>query len=280
MTTIRSKDLRIHHIVTGELESSLGVSLFNGGAFPGRTLEQRLPYGFRNDLRRSDGTIVSGVMVPVPVWYIEGTERKILIDSGLGDCAQVAAVQHAYGIDFICERKKDQDLVAGLRAIGVDPKDIDIVVLTHLHFDHFGNNEIFEKATFIVQRDELGVAIAPPAYGGFYYRELAGYLDPVRDRIEAIEGDIELERGVRLVKIGGHSPGCMVTYVETALGIVALTSDVMYNYRNLELNWPMGAYWNLQELMNGYARIRSEADVIVPNHDWQVRVVYPDGVIG
>lgn len=280
MESSASRSLRIHHIVTGELESSLAVSLLNGAAYPGRTLEERLPYGFRHDLERRDGTVVSGVMVPVPVWYVEGAHRKILIDTGLGDCDEVARVQSAYGVDFICERKPDQDLAAGLRQIGVDPKEIDIVVLTHLHFDHCGNNELFENATFVVQRDELGVAVAPPAYGGFYYRELARYFDPIRTRIEAIEGDVELERGVRLAKIGGHSPGCMVTYIDTALGTVALTSDVMYNYKNLELNWPMGAFWNLQELMNGYARIRREADVIVPNHDWKVRQFYPDAVIG
>lgn len=280
MTVVSHGPLRIHHIVTGELESSLSVSLLNGGAFPGRSLQERLPFGFRDDLVRKGGTVVSGVMVPVPVWYIEGAGQKILIDSGLGDCDEVARVQHEYGIDFICERSADQDLVAGLRRVGVDAGEIDVVVLSHLHFDHFGNNELFEKATFVVQRDELAVAFAPPPYGGFYYRELAPYLDPVRSRIEAIEGDVELVPGVQLVKIGGHSPGCMVTYVETALGTVALTSDVMYNYKNLDLNWPMGAFWNLEELMIGYARIRREADVIVPNHDWEVRRHFPDGVIG
>jgi glyoxylase-like metal-dependent hydrolase (beta-lactamase superfamily II) len=219
-------------------------------------------------------------MVPVPVWYIEGASKRILIDTGLGDCEEVARVQHEYGIDFICERAPDQDLVAGLRRIGVEPSEIDIVVLTHLHFDHFGNNELFENATFVVQRDELAVGVAPPPYGGFYYRELSHYLDPIRRQIEGVEGDLELVPGVRLVKIGGHSPGCMVTFVDTALGTVALTSDVMYNYKNLELNWPMGAFWNLQELMLGYARLRSEADIIVPNHDWKVRELYPDALIG
>lgn len=279
-STSQGSQFRIHHIVTGELESSLEVSLLNGARHPAIPAEERLPYGYRDDLRRRDGSIVSGVMVPVPVWYIEGARQKILIDTGLGDCREVAAVQSSYGIDFICERKPEQDLIAGLRAVGVEPKDIDLVVLTHLHFDHFGNNELFENATFVTQRCEIGMALAPPRYSGFYYRELSHYLDSIRDRLEGIEGDLELEPGLRLAKLGGHSPGCMAVFADTAVGTVALTGDAMYNYKNLELNWPMGAFWSLPEMMSGFDRIRREADVIVPNHDWKIREEHPGGVIG
>ena len=105
-------------------------------------------------------------------------------------------------------------------------------------------------------------------------------IDAVRARTTGIDGDAQIADGVRLVKIGGHTPGCLVVMVETALGTVCLTSDVMYNYRNLELNWPMGSFWNLPELMRGYDRIRAEADLIVPEHDWQFRELFPDGRIG
>lgn len=72
----------------------------------------------------------------------------------------------------------------------------------------------------------------------------------------------------------------MVVIVETAIGQVCLTSDVMYNYRNLELNWPMGSYWDLPELLRGYDRLKAISDVIVPEHDWQIREEFPSGVIG
>ena len=64
--------------------------------------------------------------------------------------------------------------------------------------------------------------------------------------------------------------GSMVVIVETAIGSVCLTSDVMYNYRNLELNWPMGSFWNLPELLRGLRPTQVIADVIVPEHDWQI----------
>lgn len=272
--------VRIHHIVTGELESSLGVSLLNSGTAPGLQRERVLPHGYRYDIRRRDGTVTEGVMVPVPVWLLEGTDQVILIDTGLGDIDEVSAMQHRYGVDFVASRTPDQDLVQGLARHGVRPEDVEVVVLTHLHFDHVGNNELFPNARFITQRDELPQALRPPRFSMFYYPEYAYKMTAILDRLELIDGDARIDPAVRLVKIGGHTPGCMVVMVDTAVGRVCLTSDVMYNYRNLELNWPMGSFWDIQDLMRGYDRLRLEADIIVPEHDWQFLDEFPSGTIG
>lgn len=272
--------VRIHNIVTGELESSLNVSLLNSGATPELDREQVLPYGYRYDIKRRDGSVTEGVMVPVPVWLLEGTEKTILIDTGLGDIDEVSAMQSRYGVDFVAARSGDQDLVRGLAAHGVEPGDIDLVVLTHLHFDHVGNNELFPNARFLVQRDELPQGLRPPPFCMFYYPEYRYKVTDVLDRVIVLDGDAQIDPAVHLVKIGGHTPGCMVVMVDTDQGRVCLTSDVMYNYRNLELNWPMGSFWNLPELMRGYQRLRREADVIVPEHDWQFFEAFPSGTIG
>jgi glyoxylase-like metal-dependent hydrolase (beta-lactamase superfamily II) len=272
--------VKIHHIVTGELESSLAVSILNSGAHPDIPLEERYPYGYRSDIQRLDGSITEGVMVPVPVWLLEGTDKKILIDTGLGNIEEVSKMQSRYGVDFLATRSRGQDLVEGLRKHGVEPEEIDIVILTHLHFDHVGNNELFPNATFIVQKDELPQATNPPHFCMFYYPEYAYKIEGIMDRLQVIDGDLQVEPSVRLVKIGGHTPGCMVVMVKTDIGEVCLTSDVMYNYKNLELNWPTGSFWNLPELMAGYERIREEADVIVPEHDWKFLELFPTGTIG
>lgn len=272
--------VKIHHIVTGELESSLAVSLLNSGAHPDVPHEDRLPFGFRDDIVRRDGTVAEGVMVPVPVWLIEGCDQTILIDTGLGDIDEVSAMQSRYGVDFVASRTADQDLVAGLARHGVRPKDVDVVVLTHLHFDHVGNNELFVNAEFIVQQDELPQALTPPSFCMFYYPEYAYKIEAVRDRLRIIDGEYALNDSVRVLKIGGHTPGCMVVMVKTGAGTVCLTSDVMYNYKNLELNWPMGSFWDLPDLMTGYDRLHREADIIIPEHDWKFRELYPSGTIG
>lgn len=272
--------VKIHHIVTGELESSLPVSLLNSGAHPDVPYERRLPFGYRHDIVRRDGSVHEGVMVPVPVWLIEGADRKILIDTGLGDIDEVSEMQSRYGVDFVASRSEDQDLVAGLAKHGVRPEDIDLVVLTHLHFDHVGNNELFPNARFVVQKAELPQAEEPPHFCMFYYPEYSYKIDAVRDRLDVIDGDVDIDPAVRLVKIGGHTPGSMVVMVKTDAGTVCLTSDVMYNYRNLELNWPMGSFWDLPELIDGYERLHREADIIIPEHDWQFLQEHPSGTIG
>lgn len=272
--------VKIHQVVTGELESSLPVSMLNSGAHPDIDQARVLPYGYRHDIPHASGKVTEGVMVPVPVWLIEGADKVILVDTGLGDVDEISAMQARYGIDFLARRTGEQDIVRALARHGVSCADVDIVVLTHLHFDHVGNNELFPRAKFIVQRDELPQAIAPPEFCMFYYPEYSYKISDIRDRLVVVDGDVRIDPAVRLVKIGGHTPGCTVVMAETSLGTVCLTSDVMYNYRNLELNWPMGSFWNLPELMRGYDRLRTEADIIVPEHDWEFREHFPTGTIG
>lgn len=272
---------KVHCIVTAELESSLEGSLLNGGVSPSVPRERMLPYGFRTDIQRADGTIVAGTMVPAPVWLIEGAKRTILVDTGVGDIAEVQAMHQRHSsTNWVVARGPDQDLVAGLAALGVRPVDVDVVVLSHLHFDHVGNNELFAKARFVVQRDELLNALCPPKFSLFYYPEYRYKMVDVLERTELIDGDYDLDPDVRLLKIGGHTPGCMATVVDTAVGRVCLTSDTMYNYRNIEFDWPVGSFWDLPDLVRGYARMRREADVLVPQHDWQIREEYPTGTIG
>jgi glyoxylase-like metal-dependent hydrolase (beta-lactamase superfamily II) len=272
--------LTIHHLVTGELESSLEVDLLGGGVSPTLDREAILPFGYREDLERRDGTLAAGSMVPVPVWLIEGTERVTLIDTGLGPIEEVEAMQRRYGIDFIATRADDQDLVAGLGRHGVAPEDVEVVVLTHLHFDHVGNLELFGNARFVVQRDELPQGLAPPPWATFYYPEDARRLHAIIDRLDVIDGDAEIEPGLRAIKLGGHTPGQMAMLVDTAIGRVCLASDAAYNYRNLELDWPNGSFWDLAAVVRGYARMRVEADIVVPNHDWRIRDRFPSGTIG
>lgn len=271
---------KIHHIVTGELESPLAVSLLAGGASPDIDIETVLPYGYRYDITRKDGTVTEGVMVPVAVWLIEGPDETILVDTGLGDVDEVTWMQARYGVDYLAARTDKQLIVDGLAAKGVEPGDVDTILITHLHFDHVGNNELFPNARFIVQREELPQGLRPPKFGMFYYPEYSYKMLDVLGRTEVIDGDKQIAQDVWVEKIGGHTPGSMVVMVRTELGVVCLTSDVMYNYRNLELNWPMGSFWNLPQLMRGYDRLHREADIIIPGHDWQLLEDFPTGVIG
>ena len=92
--------IRVHNILTGELESSYATSVFGAPErHPLISKEELLPYGHKERLYRDDGTFEPGLMVPVPIWFIEGEDSNILIDTGLGDCEEIMRLQYQYGSD-------------------------------------------------------------------------------------------------------------------------------------------------------------------------------------
>jgi glyoxylase-like metal-dependent hydrolase (beta-lactamase superfamily II) len=273
--------VRVHNILTGELESSYATSVFGAPErHPLVKKEELLPYGHKEREFKSDGTFEPGLMVPVPIWFIEGEDRKILIDTGLGDCEEIMRLQYRYGIDYLARKSKEQEIVTGLGAKGLKPEDIEIVVLTHLHFDHIGNTELFKNARFIVQKSEIPMLICPPRFATFYYREWSDRITNISDRLISIEGNLKLTKTIELVKVGGHSPGQMAVFVQTAKGRVCIASDFLYNYTNLRQEWPIGPIWNMDEWIRGLRFIKGEADIVVPNHDYEFYQIHPDGIVG
>ncbi|MCM4084299.1 N-acyl homoserine lactonase family protein [Paractinoplanes hotanensis] len=94
----------------------------------------------------------------------------------------------------------DDDLEHQLRLLDLGPDDIDFVVNTHLHFDHAGNNDLFTRATFLVQREHYAAALGNPAFPNRYWN-LPGL------RFELLDGDGPIFPGVEVVATPGHAPG-------------------------------------------------------------------------
>lgn len=98
-------------------------------------------------VRTSKGVITHMVdtmiplIAPVLTFYIEGGAKKILVDAGV----------------FSGGRDGHQGMIAALAEIGLQPVDIDVVILTHLHFDHVGNIGLFPHAQFILQEKRMGI---------------------------------------------------------------------------------------------------------------------------
>ena len=203
---------KIHCLITGALESSYRTSVYGAPErHPLVSKEELVPHGYKERSYNADGSFSPGLMVPVPTWLIEGEGKVILIDTGLGDCDEIMSMQNNYGIDYIATKSKDEEIVTALGTKGLTPADIDIVVLTHLHFDHIGNNELFSKARFIVQEDEVPFLISPPPFATFYYREWQHKLTSISDRLyhrRQLQAQqkyrIDQGRGSRRRPDGGH----------------------------------------------------------------------------
>jgi N-acyl homoserine lactone hydrolase len=103
-----------------------------------------------------------------------------------------------------------------LGGLGLVPGDIDLVINTHLHFDHCGQNAVFKHAPFYVQRAELTRARTESP-------ELTGWFDFMNARFELLDGDAEVLPGLRVIATPGHTVGHQSVLVESADG----RSDVL-----------------------------------------------------
>lgn len=272
-------NLIIHHLVVGELAGSLEATLLHL-RYPSSSREGVLPYGYEERVEWANGSVEPGVKQPTSVWYIEGDNRKILIDTGFDSEEHVQEVLGSHGFPVYARREKEWQIIAALSKVGVSPREIDIVIHTHLHFEHFGNDELFGNAIFVVQKEEIPFCLTPPNYNLFYFQEFSEHLLKVLGRLEAIEGDAVIAPGVEVIKCGGHSPGSMAVLVETQVGTVGIAGDIIFDYKNLELGWPPGIYWRLDQWMSAYSMLKKRCDIILPSHDWKIREYYPQGVIG
>jgi glyoxylase-like metal-dependent hydrolase (beta-lactamase superfamily II) len=268
----------IRRINTGWLEASAGLSFFGEGRHP------ELPDGrlrgkpWRDDIQRADGSLGSGTMIPVPVWYVETPTARVLVDTGLPPVEELLAFQTRYGLVQAVEAAPEDDLTTQLAEAGIQAEDIDIVVHTHLHLDHVGGNRFFPNATFLVHEAELAWALCPPPYAAYYYRDFSHHTQDVLDRVTFVGNEHQVTPELRMVWTGGHSPGHCIVLVEAGFGTVALAGDAAYSYENLLYEWPQGPVIDFAAIRRGFQVLKS-ADLILVNHDDRVREFFPSGLI-
>jgi glyoxylase-like metal-dependent hydrolase (beta-lactamase superfamily II) len=199
------------------------------------------------------------------VWLARGAGREIVVDTGFS--APVAA------------RRGRQHLrcpTQGLRLMGVDARAVKDVVITHLHYDHVGNFELFPAATFHLQDLEMRYAtgrhMSEPRHGGAYdVEDVVGMVrHAYAGRLRFHDGDAELCPGITLHLIGGHTMGLQVVRVWTRRGWLVLASDATHFYANMDQERPFPIVWSLDDMFAGFRRLRALADSeqhIIPGHD-------------
>jgi glyoxylase-like metal-dependent hydrolase (beta-lactamase superfamily II) len=177
-------------------------------------------------------------------------ERLILFETGIGAFFE-PKFRDRYGV-----LESNHVLLDSLQALGLRDADIDVVVLSHLHFDHAGGlltawsadaapALLFPKARFLVGREAWARAKSPhPRDRASFIPEIQSLLEE-SGRLEIVDGGASptLGEGYRFHYSDGHTPGLLMTEVETDEGPVVFVGDLI-----------PGAPWMHVPITMGYDR--------------------------
>jgi N-acyl homoserine lactone hydrolase len=166
----------------------------------------------------------------VPGYLIRAASgRLVLIDTGNPAALIGAATAAPWFPALRNATTPEDDVVSRLAELGITPAQIDRLVSTHFDFDHCGRHEVFAAlgTVSVVQQAHLAAARANPARYDPMLWDRPGL------QYEAIDGDRELEPGLRLLATPGHAVGHQSVFVETDAGPVVLAIDAIPNAQAL-----------------------------------------------
>jgi glyoxylase-like metal-dependent hydrolase (beta-lactamase superfamily II) len=246
------------------------------GVVPKPLWEKRIPADERNRIR-----------LGLTCLLVRTGRQNVLIETGIGDKFD-AKYTDIYGVSHATT------LPGELQRLGLQPEEIDVVINTHLHFDHCGWNTrresgkvipTFPRARYYIQRKEWEHALAPSE------RDRASYLEeffrPAEAQTEFLDGDREVLPGIRVEVVPGHTRHLQCVRIESQGEAAYFISDLVPTAAHLPYPWimsfdlyPMETLANKKRLL---PELTQEEALIVfphdPNVPW-VRLVDVEGRIG
>jgi glyoxylase-like metal-dependent hydrolase (beta-lactamase superfamily II) len=233
----------------------------------------------RNETRRRPGNFIDGDPhdVPMPmnfyVWAIVGDDGVWMLDTGFD-----AAIGAERG------RAVDRTVDAGLQAIGIAPRSVKNVILSHMHWDHAGNHTMFPNATYHIQDKEMAYctgrcmchSVTRLPFEVTDVQAMVGRVFAGRSQFH--DGTAKLAPGLSVHLIGGHSKGLQCVRVHTGRGWVVLASDAAHYYAHLTERRVFPITYNVGDTLEGYRILHELADSpshIIPGHDPLVQDRYP-----
>lgn len=209
-----------------------------------------------------------GTALEIPVWAaaVEGNGLKILVDTGIRDPSWVVSNMGP------CRQEPDETLPGALAEIGWSPEDVDIVINTHLHYDHVGFNSLFHHGSFLIGRAEWEAAQNPVATQRVLYAPREWLLEPLSIfNYEIVGADYhDVAPGIKLIDTPGHSVGHQSVLVNTENGVLCVVGDAVNIEENFTTETPGGIHVSVSDALSSTEKVRTNADAVLMAHDGRV----------
>lgn len=185
---------------------------------------------------------------------VETESEKILIDTGIGELPE------SYKKFYPTERT--ETLFHSLKKEGLQPGDITVVINTHLHMDHAGNNRSFCNAKVYVQKQELEYAYNPHRF------QRAAYIQEFFDSSDyiTVRGDYTFSDTVSILSTPGHTPGHQSVVIHGETDYI-YCGDIAPLKENLEKKNIVGVLYNPVDALESLERLGTLKGVHIFSHD-------------
>jgi glyoxylase-like metal-dependent hydrolase (beta-lactamase superfamily II) len=201
------------------------------GVVPKTLWEKKAPADDRNRIRLAANSLL-----------LRAGDKRILVETGNGTKWE-PKLRNIYGI------QEDDPFRDSLARTGVAPDKIDLVINTHLHFDHAGGNtrpkdgrdvSAFPNAQYVVQRAELEHAMNPTERDRASY--FADRFVPITEagQWRLVDGDVEIVPGVSVVGIPGHNADIQAVKIAGGGRVLLFVADMLPTRHHLPLPWMPG----------------------------------------
>lgn len=206
--------------------------------------------------------------IPIFCWYLEGGDRKILVDTG--ELSPIQSEQREQSIGGRIYQFEE-----GLARWNLSPQDIDVIIHTHLHSDHCENDYKCTNAMIYVHEKELQRIHDPHPLD---YRYLADYIEDVETngQVRPLAKDTEILPGIQAVHTPAHTEGGMTIFIDTPSGRAAITGFCVIDenfhppvaIRAMEMDViPPGTHVNVYEAYDIMMKVKNSADILLPLHE-------------
>ncbi len=207
------------------------------------------------------------------LWVLRNHSQTIVVDTGFS-----ATGGGSRGRSFLVQP------LEALRRVHVQPGAVDLLIVTHLHYDHTGHLDAFAGTPTLVSRSEVEFWTGPLAARA----QFAAHVEPdevqhIADRAgdgaaTLIDGEHEVAPGVVSIEVGGHSPGQTILSIEGQNGPILLASDAVHFYEEVDRDRACAVLHDLARVYRAYDTIRAHVERgarLVAGHDPLVMDRFP-----